>query len=139
MNTAKLLMATLGAWKKCFQENRTPPFMLIAFVGAPLSQIIYGMILMNAIKGASGTTEPSTLLALGLLGGLAMGASAGLQGKVGAIAADAMGETGKGFGIFVTPVSLYRRKWVQSFCSDRVLLYRSAIWRFISACSDLRK
>lgn len=99
-------MATLGAWKKCLQENRTPPFMLIAFVGAPLSQIIYGMILMNAIKGASGATEPSTLLAMGLLGGLVISASAALQGKVGAVAADAMGETGKGFGIFIMVVGI---------------------------------
>ncbi len=99
-------MAALGAWKKCFQENRAAPFMLIAFVGAPLSQIIYGMILMNAIKGAAGATEPATLLAMGLLGGLAIGASAWLQGKVGALAADAMGETGKGFGIFIMVVGI---------------------------------
>ena len=99
-------MAALGAWKKCYQENRAAPFMLVAFVGAPLSQIIYGMILMNAIKGAAGTTEPATLLVMGLLGGLAIGASAWLQGKVGALAADAMGETGKGFGIFIMVVGI---------------------------------
>ena len=99
-------MATLGAWKKCYQEERTPPFMLIAFVGAPLSQIIYGMILMNAIKGAMETTPATTLLAVGLLGGLAISASAALQGKVGAAAADAMGETGQGFGIFIMVVGI---------------------------------
>jgi V/A-type H+-transporting ATPase subunit K len=64
------------------------------------------MILMNAIKGAVGTTEPSTLLAMGLLGGLAISASAWLQGKVGAVAADTMGETGKGFGIFIMVVGI---------------------------------
>ena len=99
-------MATLGAWKKCYQENRAAPFLLVAFVGAPLSQIIYGMILMNAIKGAAETGEPSTLLAIGLLGGLAIGASAWLQGKVGALAADTMGETGKGFGLFIMVVGI---------------------------------
>ena len=106
IGTTVATMAALGAWKKCYQENRAAPFMLVAFVGAPLSQIIYGMILMNAIKGAAGTTEPTTLLAMGLLGGLAIGASAWLQGKVGALAADAMGETGKGFGIFIMVVGI---------------------------------
>ena len=99
-------MAALGAWKKCYQENRTAPFMLVAFVGAPLSQIIYGMILMNAIKGAAEMIEPTTLLAMGLLGGLAIGASAWLQGKVGALAADVMGETGKGFGSLIMVVGI---------------------------------
>jgi len=28
-------MAALGAWKKCFLENRPAPFLLVAFVGAP--------------------------------------------------------------------------------------------------------
>ena len=60
----------------------------------------------NAIKGAAETTEPATLLAMGLLGGLAIGASAWFQGKVGALAADAMGETGKGFGIFIMVVGI---------------------------------
>ncbi len=99
-------MAALGAWKKCYQEQRPAPFMLVAFVGAPLSQIIYGMILMNAIKGAAAANEPLTLLAMGLLGGLAIGGSAWLQGKVGALAADVMGETGKGFGIFIMVVGI---------------------------------
>jgi len=49
-------MAAIGAWKKNFMQNKAASFMLIAFVGAPLTQTIYGMILMNrmaelAIKG----------------------------------------------------------------------------------------
>ena len=99
-------MAALGAWKKCYQEQRPAPFMLVAFVGAPLSQIIYGMILMNAIKTVAATTESSTLLAIGLLGGMAIGGSAWLQGKVGALGGDVMGETGKGFGIFIMVVGI---------------------------------
>jgi V/A-type H+-transporting ATPase subunit K len=43
---------------------------------------------------------------MGLLGGLAIGASAWGQGRVGAVAADAMGETGKGFGIFIMVVGI---------------------------------
>jgi V/A-type H+/Na+-transporting ATPase subunit K len=42
-------MASIGAWKKCYLQNKAAPFMLLIFIGAPLSQTIYGMILMNAI------------------------------------------------------------------------------------------
>jgi V/A-type H+-transporting ATPase subunit K len=41
--------AAIGAWKKCYAQNKSVPFMLLAFIGAPLSQTIYGMIIMNRI------------------------------------------------------------------------------------------
>jgi V/A-type H+-transporting ATPase subunit K len=40
-------------------------------------------------------------LIYGLMGGLAMGVSAWMQGKAGANAADAYAETGKGFGNYI--------------------------------------
>ncbi len=40
-------MAAIGAWKKKFSQNKPASFMLLAFVGAPLTQTIYGMIVMN--------------------------------------------------------------------------------------------
>ena len=46
-------MAAVGAWKKAFSQNKAAPFILVAFVGAPLSQTIYGMILRNAIQAAN--------------------------------------------------------------------------------------
>ncbi|MGB2705382.1 MAG: V-type ATP synthase subunit K, partial [Candidatus Omnitrophota bacterium] len=33
-------MAAVGAWKKAFAQNKVASFMLIAFVGAPLTQTI---------------------------------------------------------------------------------------------------
>ncbi len=95
-------MAAIGAWKRAFMQNKLAPFILIAFVGAPLSQTIYGMILRNAIQSAN--LDPATYpyqMALGLGAGLAIGVSAWMQGKAGASAADAMGETGKGFGNYI--------------------------------------
>ncbi len=95
-------MAAVGAWKRAFMQNKAAPFILIAFVGAPLSQTIYGMILRNAIQGAN--LDPQTYpfqMALGMAAGLAMGASAWMQGKAGASAADALAETGKGFGNYI--------------------------------------
>jgi V/A-type H+-transporting ATPase subunit K len=95
-------MAAIGAWKRAFMQNKMAPFILIAFVGAPLSQTIYGMILRNAIQTAN--LDPKTYpfqMVLGLAAGLAMGASAWMQGKAGASAADALAETGKGFGNYI--------------------------------------
>lgn len=96
--------SAIGAWKKCFANGKPAPFTLIVFVGAPLTQVFYGMILMNAILGSS--ADASKLLSAGIFGGLAMGASAMMQGKAGASAADALAETGKGFTNYIMVVGL---------------------------------
>jgi len=99
-------MAAVGAWKKCFLQNKTAPFMLVAFVGAPLTQTIYGFILMNTLRAAAGTADPGLLFGVGLCGGIAMGLSALFQGKAGASASDALAETGKGFGNYIMVLGL---------------------------------
>jgi V/A-type H+-transporting ATPase subunit K len=107
-------MAAVGAWKKCFAQEKTAPFILIAFVGAPLSQTIYGFILMNSIfqtsqKFAAANVSTSFYIFLvlaGLFGGIGIGASAAMQGKAGAAAADALAETGKGFGNYIMVIGI---------------------------------
>jgi V/A-type H+-transporting ATPase subunit K len=99
-------MAAVGAWKKCFVQNRPAPFMLVAFVGAPLTQTIYGFILMGRLVAAGETADPMLLLGAGVLGGIAMGFSAWFQGKAGAVASDALAETGKGFGNYLLVLGL---------------------------------
>ena len=95
-------MAAIGAWKKAFAQNKAAPFILVAFVGMPLSQTIYGMILRDAIQRANLPPESyGYQLLIGLLAGFAMGMSAFMQGKAGAKAADALAETGKGFGNYI--------------------------------------
>ena len=95
-------LSAIGAWKKAFSQNKAAPFIIVAFVGAPLSQTIYGMILRNAIQGANVPPEKYYLQVLiGALAGAIMGLSAFLQGKAGAKAADALAETGKGFGNYI--------------------------------------
>jgi V/A-type H+-transporting ATPase subunit K len=86
--------AAIGGWKKCFANNKPAPFMLVAFSGAPLTQTIYGFLLMLFISGSD--KDPLTLMSAGIFGGLAMGFSAFFQGKVAARSADALAETGKG-------------------------------------------
>ncbi|MCF7908395.1 MAG: V-type ATP synthase subunit K [Candidatus Omnitrophica bacterium] len=116
-------MAAIGAWKRAFIQNKAAPFILVAFVGAPLSQTIYGMILRNAIRGAN--LPPETYiyqLILGLLGGLAMGASAFYQGKAGAKACDALAETGKGFGQYIMVLGVIETValFVMVFCMTAI-------------------
>jgi V/A-type H+-transporting ATPase subunit K len=91
--------SAIQAWKKCYAQNRMAPFMLVAFVGAPLTQTIYGMIVMNVILRtvAAGAAMYHNLLLGGLMAGTAIGMSAWMQGLSGAAASDALAETGKGF------------------------------------------
>jgi len=99
--------AAVGAWKKAYALNKAAPFVLVAFVGAPLSQTIYGMILRDAIKNApwaAGTTHWQIML--GGVAGIAIALSAWFQGKIGAKAADALGETGKGFGNYLMAIGI---------------------------------
>ncbi len=97
-------MAAIGVWKKAFAQNKPAQFMLVAFVGAPLTQTIYGMILMN--KMSELVLKGSYVWGIGILGGLALGVSALMQGKAAAVACDALGETGKGFGNYIVVLGI---------------------------------
>lgn len=87
--------------EKCYAQNKPAPFQLLVYVGAPLTQIFYGLILMLTIKGraveAATALDWPTMLMAGIIGGMAMGASAWMQGRAGAAGADAFAETGEGF------------------------------------------
>ncbi|HMO50726.1 MAG TPA: V-type ATP synthase subunit K [Kiritimatiellia bacterium] len=95
--------SVIGVWKKCFAQSKAAPFILMTFVGAPLSQTIYGMILMNNILTAIGENPAlyPAMISAGIFGGIAMALSAWAQGRAGAGAADALAETGKGFGNYL--------------------------------------
>ncbi|MDR0526334.1 MAG: V-type ATP synthase subunit K [Spirochaetaceae bacterium] len=97
-------MAAIGAWKKCFVQNKPVPFILVAFAGAPLTQTIYGFILMQTL--AASTLSSFQLLGFGIFAGIAMGASALAQGNCSAAASDAYGETGQGFGNYMLVIGL---------------------------------
>lgn len=101
-------MAGIGAWKKCYAQGKAAPFILLVFIGAPLSQTIYGMLLMKKIisLGTATATMWPAMVGAGLIGGIAMGISAWYQGKAGAAGADALGETGQGFGNYLTTLGV---------------------------------
>ena len=94
--------AAIGAWKKCYAQGKQAPFLLLALVGAPLSQTIYAMIMMTMIQNHIGDPAKVPLcLAIGIFGGLAQMFSAIYQGKAGAGGCVAYAETKQGFANYL--------------------------------------
>lgn len=113
LGTASAGLAAVGVWKRCYALDKPVPFILVTFIGAPLSQTIYGMILMNTIVRVANERFVTgdfvgfpAMMAAGLFGGLGMAASAYGQGRVGAAAADALGDTGKGLGNYLMAIGI---------------------------------
>jgi V/A-type H+/Na+-transporting ATPase subunit K len=97
-------MSAIGAWKKNYSQNKAASFLLVAFVGAPLTQTIYGMIVMNKLYELA--AKGYYAWGIGAFSGLAIGLSAYWQGKCAACACDAMGETNKGFGNYLVVLGM---------------------------------
>ncbi|AEF83966.1 ATP synthase subunit K [Treponema primitia ZAS-2] len=92
--------AVIGAWKKCYLNNKPAPMTLIAFGGAPLTQTFYGFILGLLFMKPAALAHPENgalYLGIGIASAFAIAGSAIAQGQAGAAGADATGETGKGF------------------------------------------
>ncbi len=107
LGTGAAGMAAIGAWKKAYLQNKAAPFLLVAFVGAPLSQVIYGFILRDQILAANWEGIPMGWpILIGAVAGLAIAMSAYMQGKAGAKASDALAETGKGFVNYIMVVGV---------------------------------
>lgn len=97
LGVAVASLAAVGGWKKCYAEGRPAPFIMVAFSGAPLTQTIYGFLLMNFLStAATAGKDPLLLFSTGVFAGLAIGLSAWMQGRAAAAASDALAETGKG-------------------------------------------
>jgi V/A-type H+-transporting ATPase subunit K len=96
--------AAVGAWKRCYLNNKPAPMTLVTFAGAPLTQTFYGFILMQQMLNSA--KDPVLLLGFGIASGLSISVSAVAQGIVGAAAADAQGETGKGFAQYISVVGI---------------------------------
>lgn len=103
LGTGVASQAAVGGWKKCFINNKPAPFLLAAFAGAPLTQTIYGFLLMLFIGVENLTVFHA---AIGIFGGCAMGLSAWMQGKAAARAADALAETGKGTALYFMVIGI---------------------------------
>ncbi|MDD2597806.1 MAG: V-type ATP synthase subunit K [Kiritimatiellae bacterium] len=102
--TGAAAASAVGAWKKCYAQNKAAPFLLLSFVGAPITQTLYGMILMFTMfeKAAAGPV----MLIIGSFAGLAIGLSALFQGRAGAVACDAQAETGQGLTNYLAALGI---------------------------------
>lgn len=100
--------AAAGAWAKEAKAGKPLNFSYIILTGMPLSQTIYGFILM--LVGLSGrvydpqvlTNNAGALLSIGIAGGLAEMFSAWMQGLIGAAGCRALSEgEGKGLAFII--------------------------------------
>ena len=99
--------AAVGAWKKCYAANKPAPFLLLSFVGAPITQTLYGMILMFLMLGKTSVAGAGVpCLVLGIFAGLGIGLSALFQGRAGAGACDAQAETNQGFTNYLAALGI---------------------------------
>ena len=101
--------AAVGAWKKCYAANKPAPFLLLSFVGAPITQTLYGMILMFIMLGKVGNVSEGAglpVLLAGIFSGLGIGLSALFQGRAGAGACDAQAETNQGFTNYLAALGI---------------------------------
>ena len=107
LGTGFAATAAVGAWKKCYAAGKPAPFLLLSFVGAPITQTLYGMILMFTMFGKVGVAGAGVpCLILGIFAGLAIGASAFFQGRAGAAASDAQAETNQGFTNYLAALGI---------------------------------
>ena len=109
LGTGLAASAAVGSWKKCYAAGKPAPFLLLSFVGCPITQTLYGMILMFVMLGkvsvcAEGTGVPA--LIAGIFAGLAIGMSAVLQGRAAAAACDSQAETNQGFTNYLAALGI---------------------------------
>jgi V/A-type H+-transporting ATPase subunit K len=104
--------AAAGAWAKEGREGKPLNFSYIILLGMPLTQTIYGFILMlsmnDAVKDAAVlAANAGTLLTIGLAGGIAQLFSAWMQGLIGAAGCRALSESeGKGLVFIIIAMGI---------------------------------
>jgi len=105
--------AAAGAWAKEAREGKPLNFAYIILTGMPLSQTIYGFILMlvglapAVANPAIAAKYPGVLLSIGIAGGIAEMFSAWMQGAIGAAACRALSEgEGKGLAFMIIAMGI---------------------------------
>jgi len=108
IGTGMAASGAIGLWKQSIKENKKMPSLALAIVGMPLSQTIYGMIFMNSVTTANLPAEADVnLIIIALFVGMAIAASAIMQGKVGAAAcANLAVDPKKGVGMYIAVLGI---------------------------------
>jgi len=104
--------AAAGAWAKEAKAGKPLSFAYIILVGMPLTQTIYGFILMLALRDkvydpGIVAANAGALLTIGIAGGLAELFSAWMQGAIGAAGCRALSESeGKGLVFIIIAMGI---------------------------------
>jgi len=108
IGTGIAAMGAMGLWKQSIKDNKKLPALALAMVGMPLSQVIYGMIFMNALSGADLNPDSyMNQMVFALFVGLAIAASAIMQGRAGAAACSNLAVDDKqGAGMYIAAMGV---------------------------------
>lgn len=114
-------MAAAGAWAKEAKAGKGLSFTYIILVGLPISQTLYGMIVMRKM-GELLTKAPEVaaanaglLFGIGIAAGLGEMLSAWFQGLVGAAGCRALSEGGKGFPFILISMGIVETVGIFTF------------------------
>lgn len=101
--------AAAGAWAQAARAGKPLPFNYIIFVGAPISQTFYAMIVMNQLSPLldRAGSHGGLMLGIGLATGLGELLSAWAQGLIGAGACRCLAEgEGKGLAFLLIGIGI---------------------------------
>lgn len=108
IGTGLAAMGALGLWKQSIKEKKKLPSLALVMVGMPLSQVIYAMIFMNTMIAADLNPDSYTnQMIWSFVVGIAIAASAIMQGKVGAAACANMAvDSSQGSGMYIAAMGI---------------------------------
>jgi len=108
IGTGIAAMGAMGLWKQSIKDKKKLPALALAMVGMPLSQVIYGMIFMNSLIGADLNPDSYTnQMVFALFVGIAIAASAIMQGRAGAAACSNLAVDDKqGAGMYIAAMGV---------------------------------
>ena len=110
--------AAAGAWAKEAKAGMALRFNYIIFVGAPISQTFYAMIVMLAMAGklAHSASSAGLMLSIGLATGIGEMISAWGQGLIGAAACRCLSEgEGKGLAFLLIAIGIIETVGIFTF------------------------
>ena len=102
-------MSAAGAWAKDAKAGKALRFIYIICVAAPITQTVYGFIVMNQMAPflAQAATNGGILFSIGLATGIGEMVSAWVQGLIGAAGCRMLSESdGKGFAFVLIALGI---------------------------------
>ena len=108
LGTGIAALGAMGLWKRSSRRQKKLPSLALVMVGMPLSQVIYAMIFMNAMIRANLNPDSYTnQMIWSFFIGIAVAASAIMQGRVGAAACSNLAVNDKqGAGMYIAAMGI---------------------------------